>query len=205
MFYAVTLTARDGLTDENILIIGEYFKQCRHAYLINEQGDSGSNSHVEGVVEFETDITSNISKRLKTLYVRLKIEVVKGITFRVRKATEYIGCIIYASKELQASGKLVLLKGWSQTWIDKAIKDNVKKIPHKMLAKAGTRVYQKTGPALIYEWCIANNMHIETKFQYLKVIRYMGNQNYMFGSTRHVGLFQDVCALFGDGGYCITF
>jgi len=165
---------------------------------VNEQGESGSNSHVEGVAEFETVNTSNVTQRVKGLYKTLKIDVSPN-SIRVKKVTHLIGAIIYANKEIETDGVVLILKGWTQTWIDKQVKDNVKNIPHKMLKKKGTRLTQGTAGALIYEWAIANTCRVVSKQDYQYVAKQMAKEGYLFGSVRHVGVFQDVCALFGSG------
>jgi len=200
MFYKVTLTASGGLSVAHIDEIRNYIlDNCNHAYIVNEFGDSGLNSHLEGVVEFTTNTTSNVTDRFVRLFETLKIEVVKNITIKVRRATNIAGALIYASKELHDKGNLVLLKGWESTWIDKQLKENVKNIPYSILKKKGIRVSQTYGPALIQEWCLANNMQIIYKNDYLEVIDRMGDEGYMFGTCRHLGLFQDVCSLFHVG------
>ncbi len=198
MFYKVTLTCSGGLSAEQIGVLVQYFKGCRHGYLVNEQGSNGMNSHVEGIVEFDTQTTSNVTDRIKRVYEKMGIEV-EECTIRVRQATHLIGALIYASKELRHGGKVVLLKGWEQSWIDKQIKENVKCIPHKMLLKRGTRINQSAGAALVYEWCVANNTQVKTKRDYLEVIRSMAGSGFLFGNARHLGLYQDVCSLFGIG------
>ncbi len=200
MYYKITLTSSDGLSDAECSSISKYFeKECRHCYLINEMGESGSNSHIEGLVEFDTEVTSNVTKRIRLLYERLGVEEVRGITFKVKRVTHMVGCLIYCSKELEDKGSILLLKGWEQSWIDKQVKDNVKSIPHKMLKKHGQRVTQGTGAGLMFEYCKANGLQCRYKTDYLEIIRYMGDEGYMFGCIRHIGLYQDLCALFGDG------
>lgn len=201
MFYKVTLTARGGLSQKNIEHLVSYFKICKHAYLVNEHGEAGGNSHLEGIVEFDTKNTSNVTVRIQKQYEKMEVEVVKGVTICVKVVTHLVGAIIYASDELQRieDSKLVLLRGWKESWISEQIKDNVKNIPHKLLRKQGTRVTAGTGAALIREWCLANNMQIKYKEDYLEVIDRMGDEAYMFGKGLHIGLFADVCALFLDG------
>ncbi len=198
MYFKVTLTTTGGLSKPNLVEIKKYFSQCTHAYLTVEYGANGDNCHVEGCVEFSTVNTSNVTNRMKTLYCTMGLEW-GPFAVKVKKATHLIGAIIYASKEIKEKGELLLLKGWKQSWIDQQIKDNVKSIPHKMLKSKGTRVTQNTGGALMYEYAVANNMRVRNKAEYLEVVEQMGNQNYLFGAIRHKGVFQDVCALFGDG------
>lgn len=200
MFYKITLTASGGLSSAQVETIKEYVKvECKHAYIVNEFGESKMNSHLEGVVEFDSEVTSNITGRFRRLYDSMDIEVVPRITISIKRATHLVGCLIYASKELLKKGNVILLKGWEQSWIDRQIKENVKSIPHSMLTKKGVRVTQGTGPALIHEWCLANNMQVIYKKDYFSVTERMGADGYMFGKCRHVGLYQDVVSLFGSG------
>ncbi len=199
MLYKITLTEAGGLTDAHIEELTKYFEPCNRGYIVNEQGDSGGNSHLEGVVEFDTNSTSNITQRIKRKYESIGIEVVPGITIRVKKITHLVGALIYASKEIKDKGKVIFLKGWEQSWIDKQVKDNVKNIPYKMLIKKGVRITQNTGGALMYEWCIANNCQVRSKLEYLEVVRQMSAKGFLFGNVRDIGLYADLGTHFGDG------
>ncbi len=198
MFYKITLTSSCGLTQPDIEKIKNYFTQCRHVFLVNEFGESLQNSHCEGIVEFDTEHTANVTARCKLLYASMGVEV-SDYSIRVKKITHLIGQIIYTNKELSGKGELILLKGWNSTWIDKTVKENVKNIPHKMLTKKGTRLTQNTGGALIHEWCLANNCRVTNKEDLKEVVRLMADQGFLFGSVRPKGIYVDVCAHFGDG------
>ncbi len=198
MFYKVTFTSFGGLNSENISQIKNYFSSCNHVYLVNEFGESLQNSHVEGLVEFDTEHTANVTVRCRNLYKKMGLEV-SHHSIRVKKVTHLIGAIIYATKELKEAGEILILKGWKQSWIDKTVKDNVKNIPYKMLTKKGTRLTQNTGAAVIHEWCLANNCCITGKEDLGEVVRKMACEGYLFGSLRPKGILADVCALFGDG------
>ncbi len=199
MFYKITLTASGGLNDDQVDTLVKYLKKCKHAYIVNEQGESKENSHLEGVAEFDTKQSSNVNKGIRRVYEKMGIEVIPMITIKVKTATHLIGALIYASKELKEQGNLVLLKGWEQSWIDKQFKDNVKDTPHSMLKKKGIRVTQSTGGALMHTWCMANNRQIHSKMDYLEVVKSMGEEGYLFGTIQHRGIVQDVCSLFEDG------
>jgi len=198
MFYKITLTSSGGLNSENISQIKNYFSGCNHVYLTNEFGESGLNSHVEGIVEYETEHTANVTIRCRKLYAKMGLDV-SSHSIRVKKVTHLVGAIIYATKELQEAGELLVLKGWKQSWIDKTIKDNVKNISFKVLKKKGTRLTQNTGAAVIHEWCLANNCRIEGKTDLIEVVKRMASEGYLFGSLKPKGILADVCALFGDG------
>lgn len=202
MYYKITLTCSGGFTEENLIPFKQAFSLLENSYVVNEFGESGQNSHLEGIVEYSSEKTSNIKARIKTLYSRAGVEVVSGISIRIKQVTHLVGALIYVSKELKCPenpAKILVLKGWNQSWIDKQVKDNVKNIPHKMLTKKGHRVTQNTGGALMYEWCLANNKRITNKFDMIQVGKDMASQGYLFGSIRVTGLYQDVLSLFGSG------
>lgn len=161
-------------------------------------GESGLNSHVEGIVTYDTEHTANVTTRIKRLYDSMDLEVSPN-SIRVKKASELVGAIIYANKELKTTGTLIILQGWKQSWIDQQVKDNVKKIPYKMLLKKGTRLSQNTAPAVIYEYCLANNLTVHSKFDLIEVMRKMGDERFLGGSTKPKGVLADVMSLFGDG------
>lgn len=199
MYFKITLTTSGGLTSEQCQSFAQYFKkECDHCYLVIEQGDSGTNRHVEGVIDIDTVKTNNVTTRIKTLYRKLHLEVT-DYSIRVKKATHLIGALIYASKELKTHGTKLMLKGWEQTWIDKQVKENVKHIPHSILKKKGTRLTQSTGAAVMHEFAVANNMTVTCKDDFLYLGKAMGNEGYLFGSCRPKGLYMDLMALFDSG------
>ena len=74
MHYKITVTCAGGLSEHNVKEIAKYFAPCNHAYVVNEFGELGSNSHLEVVAEFDTECTSNITERMRKLYVKLEID-----------------------------------------------------------------------------------------------------------------------------------
>ncbi len=199
MFYKLTLTTSDGFSEAQVEELVEYFIcKCGHVYLTNEFGEFGMNSHLEGVVEFDTPKTSNVTNRVRGLYKKLGIEVSHN-SIRVSKVTHLDGAIIYASKELEKMGKVAGLKGWKQTFIDKTLKDGVKSIPFKQLKKRGLWVTDRVAPAVIYEYCKAHNLTISYKADLMHVIRLMGDDGYMMSHLRLRAVYGNTMCLFGDG------
>ncbi len=199
MFYKLTLTTSGGFEQSIIEQIITYFKECDHAYLVNEFGEHGINSHLEGVVEFDTKKTSNVTFRIKRLYTLIGLDVTP-YSIRVKKVTHLSGAIVYASKELKIDGKLMLLKGWKQTFIDLQAKELAKEKTYDVLRKQGTRITQKIAGAQVYGFATAHNMIVKTKQDCITVCTMMAQEGYLFGSIRPKGVFVDVCALFADGG-----
>ncbi len=197
MYFTITLTTAGGFLDSQIAQFVEYFNTKSHVYLTKEVG-TGGNPHLQGIVEFDTSKTSNVTRTLKLLYTKLEIEV-HFRSIRVKATTHLIGALIYSSKELDQNGKLLLVKGWKQSWIDEQVKNNVSEIPFKMLLKRGKRLGKAVAPALIYEWCIAHNMIVKDKFAMVEVVKLMAQEGFLFGSLRPSSVYIDVCALFGDG------
>ncbi len=199
MFYKITLTTSDGFSEIQVENVVRYFLyECGHVYLVNEFGEHGTNSHIEGVVEFETEKTSNVTERCKALYGRLEMEVSPN-SIRVRRVTHLDGAIIYATKELDDMGRVAGLKGWKQSFIDKTIKEGVSLIAYKTLKKRGVWVTDRVAPALIYEYCSANNLTIRYKADLREVIRLMGNDGYMMSHLHLRSVYGNTMCLFGDG------
>ncbi len=199
MFYTVTLTKRNGLTDGDVNNIVKHLSGCMHVYLTHEFGQLENNSHLQGIVEFDTEKTSNVTERMRRMYVKLGIEFVRGVSVRVSKVVDLPGAVSYASKELKGKGKQVLLEGWHESWILQQVQDAVKKIPFKVLKGKGTRMTQSTAGALIFEYAKARNFYVTDKETYREICVMMAKEGYLFGNLKHVGVIQDVCALFGDG------
>ncbi len=199
MFYKITLTASGGISSQHCKEIAQAFSGIKFAIVVNEFGDTGRNSHLECVLEFDTTKTSNVTERMRTMYNRLQIPFVRGISVRVKKVTHLAGAIIYATKEIDECGKVLLRNGWAMDWITKQRTENIKSIPFKMLNKKGTRLTQNTAGALMYEFAKSKGMAIRDKAKYREVAVLMGADGYLWGSVRHQGVYQDVCALFGDG------
>jgi len=199
MYYKITLTASGGIPKSQCVELAKYFSVCEHAYVVNEFGESGGNSHLEIIAEFSTETTSNVTERMRVLYVRLKIPFVRGVSVRVKKATHLIGALIYASKELKESGVVLLLNGWESSWIDKQCRENIKSIPFKMLSKQGVRLTQNTAGARMYEFAKSINRRVVDMQSYREVAVLMAENQYLWGSVRHVSILQDVTALFKSG------
>ncbi len=200
-YYFITLTTSCGFSEENLNIFVTAFNSLKHAFVVNEFGRSDQFSHIQGLVEYDSVKTSNVTLRLKRLYAAANIDV-SPHSITVKKATDFVGALIYSKKELdysESSSKLIVIRGWSQSWIDDQVKNNVAKIPYKMLKKKLHRVTQMTGGALMFEWCVANNRMITGKFDYLQIVKAMAKEHYGFGTIRHKSIFQDVMSCFGDG------
>jgi len=201
-FYKATLTTSDGFTLDQVTPFKEFFNKYENAYIVNEYGQSGNNSHLECVFKSDVTKTGNITRSLKRIYDDNKIPWVNSISVRVKKCTHLIGAIIYANKEIKQSdtkATVLVQRGWSSSWIDPQVKDNVKSIPHKMLNKQVTRVTKGTGGALMHEWCVANGYVVSNARDYLEVVEKMGDDKYAFGSIRHMSIYSDVMSAFGDG------
>ncbi len=199
-FYKITLTRSGGLTDENVENLIKYFtKQCKHAYLVNEYGESGSNSHIEGVVEFDTEKTFNVTRAISNVYLKLGIEVIPGITMVVKSVYSLQGCLSYASKELREKGHVVLLIGWEESWIKNKTKLIGKRKSPTTLLGLGKWVTKRTAPAEIYTWCQTNNRKIACLRAYREVLVSMGEEQYMFDKGIHKCTYANVMSLFEDG------
>ncbi len=200
-YYFLTLTKSGGFSDEELEPFIKDFTKQSHAYVTNEFGSANGNSHIQALVEYDTIKTNNVTVRMRKLYDVIKCEITFNAIL-VKKATDFIGALIYTHKELSdpgSSAKLLVIKGWQSSWIDQQIKDNVSKIPYKMLKKKFVRVTQSTGGALMHEWCLANNRVVTDKYSFGQVVKDMASNGFAFGCVRGKGLYADVMTAFGDG------
>jgi len=127
------------------------------------------------------------------------LEIVNRHTCVVKAATHMDGALHYVSKELADKGKVVLLKGWRQGWIDLQVKEFVKKTPRIEFQSLGVRLTQTSAPGAMYKWALANNMQIVDKRSFINVGKLMTAEGYQFGTCRAKGIYMDVCGLFKDG------
>ena len=198
--WTLSLTASGGLTSSNIEVARQYIdEKCQYAYVVNEFGSGGNNSHLQCVVSFGTKKQSNIKAKMESLYKKMGVEIVNRHTCVVKAATHMDGALHYVSKELSGKGKLVLLKGWRQGWIDSQVKEFAKKTPRIELTSMGTRLTQTSAPGAMFKWAKANNMQVVDKASFIECGKLMTAEGYMFGTCREKGLYMDVCGLFGDG------
>jgi len=199
-FYKITLTGRGGLSSDNVTELVKFFsKKCTHAYIVNEFGESGSNSHLEGVIELPGKKTSNVTRSIGNEYLRMDLEVVPRITIVVKAVTHLDGALSYASKELQGKGVLVLLLGWDKDWITTQTKAVVRHKAPSTLLSMGIWLTKRIAPAQIYKWCQSNGREIYSKMEYREVIVRMGDEGYMFDKGVIKCTYGNVMALFGDG------
>ncbi len=198
MYYKITLTYRNGFPEVVLNSLKAQFQSLNHCFLVVEYGDSGSNCHIEGVIDRSTIKTSNVTRWLTGLYKKLELELT-DYSIRVHKVTHLSGALTYASKELKSAGKVFVLNGWESSWIDQQVKSNLRKIPTSKLKSKGIRVTQNTAGAHIYEYCRANNMTITSKNSMIEVIKHMASHDYLFGSIRPLGVYVDTMTHFGIG------
>ncbi len=198
--YKVTLTASGGLSADNIDTLVKYFTaKCSNAYLVNEFGESGSNSHLEGVIELKEKKTGNVTRGIASVYKKMDIEVLPRITIVVKSVCHLAGALQYASKELKDQGNVSLLLGWEKTWIQRKVESFVSTKAPTTLLSMGTWVSKRLAPAIIYTWCKAHNCEIRSLSDYRAVCVSMGEEGFMFDKGVHKVTVANVMALFGSG------
>ena len=181
--WTLSITAAGGLTSKNIEVAKQYLNErSEFAYVVNEFGKGGDNSHLQGVVSYTTKKQSNVMLKMKGLYKAMDIEIVNRHTVVVKRATHMDGALHYCSKELLDKGQVILLKGWRKGWIDLQVKEYLKKTPLVEFKSMGTRLTQTSAPGAMYKWAVANNMHVRSKAEFIEVGKLMTAEGYMFGT-----------------------
>jgi len=197
-FYKITLTTSNGFEYADLKNFKEFFQNFSHAYLAVEHGQNG-NAHIEGVIQRDTVSTNNVRLLLERAYLAMGLPV-SCRSVVVRRVTHLNGAIFYASKELNTErGCLLILRGWSQTWIDEQLKAKVPLFKQLELKKLGHHLSKHTAAATVFKWCDAHNRCVTSKADFLEIVYSMASEGWMFGNIRSKALYPDVLALFSQG------
>ncbi len=201
--YAITLTGRDGLSDIQMKVLTvEMMKFSNNCLIVHECGKSGHFHHMQAVIDCKCAKIANVTRSVQGWYIKHDIEFVKYVSIKVKCCKNQLmlrGALHYASKELHLGTPRIVLgrKGWKQTWIDEQISTHLLRKKPAELGTQGIRVFQTTGGAVMYNYCLANRLEISCQQDFYDVGDQMSMDGYLFGTTRLQGIYQDVLALFG--------
>lgn len=196
MYFTITLTKRNGFEISEVQALIELIQaKCENAYLAEEFGDGG-NRHVQGVLSLSFKRTDAVHSWLDRMYGCVGLESTTR-SVCVKKCTNLCGALIYTEKEISSGGRLLLIKGWKSSWIDQQVKNNVKDIPYKMLKKKKTILGLSTAAAVIHEYGLAHNMHVDSKESFVLILKAMSDNGFAVGHLRMVPVYRGVRDYFG--------
>ncbi len=195
--YFVTLAPKDWFTTEEYQPIKEWFS--RHDQVLGYE-EVASRRHLHVLVSSKQKKTGNVTRALENLFTSHDIPWEKGVTIDVRRSVEPIGHFHYLTNESKG-GTRVMIKGWSMSWIQQQCRDNLKKLPRKLLRKDVYVCNNIDGPRLIIEYADRHNMPLVDKFSFIQVVVSMTGDKYRFHTCKKKDLFVDVLGVCGYGKY----
>lgn len=194
-FYTLT-TNRDFLPAEILAIAAWFRKTCESGLVVEERGANGK-LHLHATTTQKQKTAGEISRRIQKLYEHLDIPWTKGVSVHVKRTTDQIGMFYYLTKDLH--GKVpVMLFGWTMTWITQQCRDNVKKIPHKMIKGDDYILNMVIAPNLMIEYAKRSAIPLNGKEGFKEVVARMMAEGYQFQNIKFKLLYCEIMARCDD-------
>lgn len=195
-FYAITLTRKSGLSPKNLEAIRNFFRmKSEKCLVVVEQHASGA-LHVHAGATLAPAQTAAITRLLSRFYVAEDIPVVKGISIKVRNCSDKIGWFHYLTKDL--SGPPLLVQGWKMTWIQRICKENLKKIPRKLLIRDDHIISMRDAVRRVISYARRSDLVLTGKCSFINVVSNMQSDGYHFHNVKATWLYVEVLAIIGD-------
>lgn len=194
-FYTLT-TNRDFLPDEIVSIAQWFAKSCESCLLVEERGHNGK-LHLHATTTQKQKTAGEITRRMQKLYEHLNIPFQIKISVRIKRTTDQIGSFHYLTKDL-GDKVPVLLFGWKMTWIQQQCRDNVKKIPHKLIKGEDYVVNMVIAPNLLMEYARRSGIPLTGKEGFKEVVARMMGEGYQFQNVKWKILYVQLMARCGD-------
>ncbi len=196
--YCITLTCKDGFTDEQEKIIVEWHvRNSEKCLLVDELHESGE-KHYHSLIHCKAPKSAgNVTNKLKNLYSTMNKDITHN-SIRVKRQTDFVGWLHYLSKDIPADKKPLLTMGWGWSWIKQQCKDNVRKIPIKILLKDKYTVKQSAAVATVAAWAQAAGYPLVDKQCFMTCIVDMQSEGYQFHSVKFKWLYAESMAMNGN-------
>lgn len=196
--YSYTLTTNRDFTSQEIVSLAQWFaKTCDSCLLVEERGGSGQ-LHLHAGTQQKQKTTGEVTRRLTKVYADLQIPFTKGVSIKVRKTTDQIGWFHYLTKDMQPDQVPVLIFGWQMTWIQQQCKDNLKKIPHKMVRGDDYVLNMVVAPNLMIAYAKRVGLPIHGKECFKQIVCQMAEEGYQMHNLKFRILYAQILARSGD-------
>ncbi len=196
-YYCLTLTcANDFTSTDEDLIIDWHRKLAEYCLLVREYHGDGR-KHYHSLLAVKTPKSAGgLTRKVETLYKRVGLRWVKGVSAVVKKMTHMTGQFHYLLKD-QNGDLPLLLVGWKYTWIKERCVDNVKEIPLKLLKGETYMVQKNTSVELVLKFAAASGHRIRCKASFIDLVIEMQAKGYQFDNVRKGSLYTNVMARVG--------
>ncbi len=195
--YSITLTSANGFCEEAVRTFREWFRsRCDKCLLVRERHASGA-IHLHAGATLQDKQTAQVTRKLRTVYNHLNIDIVPGVSIMVKRTSDQIGWFHYLTKDLQQNDHAVLVKGWKMTWIQEQCLANLKKIPYKMLAGDDYSMRMDTATGLVLEYSKRKGLPISGKASFTDCLCHMSADGYQFHRLKLKFLYGHVLSRLG--------
>lgn len=196
LHYFYTLTAQDGLQPDHLVRFKRWFQDNTDSCLVVRELHSNGNVHLHAGTKQKHKTSGELTRRFAKLYEQLNIPWVKGVSVKIKKVTDLIGIFHYLTKELQ--GAPLLCQGWQMTWIQQMCKDNLKKMPHKMIKGDDHTMNMVTATNLVMHYATRSGLPLTGKESFKTVICCMARDGYQLHNLKFKILYAQIMARFND-------
>lgn len=195
-FYTLT-TNRDLLPDEIMGLAQWFARNCDSALVVEERGANGK-LHLHATTQQKQKSTNQCTRMMKSCYEQLRIPWTDRVSCRIKKTTDQIGSFHYLTKDLIEGQEPILIFGWEMTWIQEQCRDNLKKIPHKMVRGDDYVVNMVIAPNLLCSYAKRSGICMAGKEGFKEVVCRMASEGYQFHNVKWRILYCEIMARCGD-------
>lgn len=196
--YSITLTTnRDFLLAEIDLFRQWFANNTDSCLLVQERGTHGQ-LHLHAGTQQTQLQTGQVTRLLTRLYEQHDIPLTKGVSIKVKKTCEMVGWFHYLLKEVTDDQPPILVHGWQLTWIQEQCRDNLKKMPHRMLKGTDYVLNMVIAPNAMIRFADSLGMNLSTKEGFKEVCCRMAEEGYQFQNIKFKILYTELMARYGD-------
>ena len=175
-FTFTATTTSPGFDDDQVMAICDWARLRSDTCMIVEE--TTTHRHLHGIFRLKQKQTNQVTRLFETLYKKLDLPWVKGISVSVKKTTEMVGWFHYMLKD--QTGPPLVLTGWTMTWITEQCQAAVKKIPRKILEKDQVVLSARTAVPMIIAFANAQNLLLCDMHSFIEVVLAMEADKYNF-------------------------
>ncbi len=193
--YSITLVRRVGFREDSIETVSAWFNKHSEECLLVKEPHKDGRLHLHAACTLSLKSTNQVTRKLETLFKNNKWDLGPR-DIRVKRTVNEVGWFHYLCKA-NDSCDYVLLKGWTDTWIQQQMRESVKSIPRRIISKDYFVVSKHECVARILHYCDAHNIKLIRKTDFIQVIGLMRKSKYLFHGVRWSSVYPEVMAILG--------
>ncbi len=196
--YCATCTCSAGFTPDQLTLLAEMHRQRYDKALCVHEPHEDGRRHFHSVFECRVKNPQSVLRMFERFYVNiLHIQPVKGVSIVVKKTSDLIGAFHYLIDPSKNGVRLATF-GWSDNWIRRQVRENLKKMPYKLLKRDDYTILMATGTNLIIEYAKRSGLPLSGKWTFRRVLQEMAGHGYSFHKVKIAILYCQVSARLGN-------